>query len=363
MGLSALKKLEAETAGWPLHVFHLANTDAAEIAEVVETVFHPVVKCVPDPSSNAVIVRAADETVEDIERLLNKLDDGALVEKPEMRVFTLKHARGEELAETIEHALGDQIDEIRCTFDRGASALVVSAPEDGLRRVGELIAVLDVRSDSRRIPDAQNVRIFSLKHAGPDDVMGDMLEMVFGERGSFALDENRRLVIVKAPDSLFPVVEGILETLDSPSAPQPERVRLRLVWLVSGLKLEDEEAPEPPEDLEDVVAELGKIGVAGLRLAAQTLAAASGGEFRVKATPMLRNRCRLMIEGEILEGPAPETRLRLELEAVEQTPDREVELCNLETTVTAPLGHPVVLGVTPMGRMTSVFVLQMLPGT
>ena len=36
------------------------------------------------------------------------------------------------------------------------------------------------------------------------------------------------------------------------------------------------------------------------------------------------------------------------------------EVCNLQTEISAPPGHLVVLGMTPTGTMTSVFVVQVL---
>jgi hypothetical protein len=36
------------------------------------------------------------------------------------------------------------------------------------------------------------------------------------------------------------------------------------------------------------------------------------------------------------------------------------QICNLQTQITTPLGHAVVLGVTPTESMTSVFVVQVL---
>ena len=36
------------------------------------------------------------------------------------------------------------------------------------------------------------------------------------------------------------------------------------------------------------------------------------------------------------------------------------EICNISTEISAPIGHFVVLGVTPTRSMTSVFVVQVL---
>ena len=129
----------------------------------------------------------------------------------------------------------------------------------------------------------------------------------------------------------------------------------------------------PPADLKDVVDELAKISVTDLKLAAQTVVQSSGREFRIEATPRLDNPCELTVTGEALDEAAPQPRMRLSLEALEyeewhlrtgRDASRRMQtrdLCTLETTVSAPPGHAVVLGVTPTQEMTSVFVLQILP--
>ena len=47
-------------------------------------------------------------------------------------------------------------------------------------------------------------------------------------------------------------------------------------------------------------------------------------------------------------------------------PSRSVErlktLASIQTTIDAPIGHFVVLGVTPIGERTSVLVVQLQPG-
>jgi hypothetical protein len=40
-------------------------------------------------------------------------------------------------------------------------------------------------------------------------------------------------------------------------------------------------------------------------------------------------------------------------------PTETHRLCEIETTVVAPLGHTVVVGTAPVGKMTSVFVVQL----
>jgi hypothetical protein len=52
--------------------------------------------------------------------------------------------------------------------------------------------------------------------------------------------------------------------------------------------------------------------------------------------------------------------LHISITADCERPGKRQRLCNLETNISAPLGHLVVLGVTPTDASTSVFVVQVL---
>ena len=90
-------------------------------------------------------------------------------------------------------------------------------------------------------------------------------------------------------------------------------------------------------------------------------------EFGLHCTTVLDDRpCEVSMAGSLREALDEAASLRIEIRAEGYLPelgDNKRNLCDLETEVVAPLGHPVVLGVTPVGQRTSVFVLQVLPDT
>src|SRR5262249_8783406 len=151
-----------------------------------------------------------------------------------------------------------------------------------------------------------------------------------------------------------------------PAGQQAEELRVRVVWLVSGLARED---AVPPPDLGDVLAELTKLGIDKPRLAAQTLVNALPGQsFKVDGSAKLEGTCRLAIAGVRGEKKAPPS-MHLDVKATrEGEPQKgfaggrrsEEQICSLSTHITTPLGHAVVLGVTPTDGLTSVFVVQVL---
>ena len=52
---------------------------------------------------------------------------------------------------------------------------------------------------------------------------------------------------------------------------------------------------------------------------------------------------------------------QLQLDVLATKQNANAVLCQLKTTIKAPIGQSVVLGVTPLDSMTSVFVVQVRP--
>lgn len=167
------------------------------------------------------------------------------------------------------------------------------------------------------------------------------------------------------------ITEKLIQELDSGSAgPGAESRRVRLVWLVSIPTL----SPAPP-DLQDVLDELQAMGVRDLRLAAQHIVeTTSGNTFEIQSAPAAFDHCRLKIEGKLEQARTQPPRLEVAItasgapkadpdtpSAFPQAPRPAVpDLATLRTAIVAPPGHKVVLGVTPIGPHTSVFVIQLL---
>lgn len=318
---------------------------------------------------NRIVARGAESVVAQATELITQLDVPGESDKHQTRVSQLAHVAAEDACDLLDDTFGRE-EGFHCTHDPRTNTLIVTASEVTFLRVEQLLKALDVpQQDAGDQPD---VRVFPLRHVAPDDTLEEALELVLDDRGSFAIDRARKQVLVKAPFTTQERVESILEHLDVPlgagGSASPER-RLRLVWLVSGLERED--AAPPPGDLKEVIEELAKIGVTDLKLAAQTVVTLAGSEFAITASPILDKPCELTIEGVRGESGDPnQLELRLKVREVFEyvTPAKPGkasseriglrDLCQLETTVSAPPGHAVVLGVTPIGKMTSVFVIQ-----
>jgi hypothetical protein len=133
-------------------------------------------------------------------------------------------------------------------------------------------------------------------------------------------------------------------------------MQVRLVWLVDASIAEETGTPVP-DDLAEAIAKLSrKMGVGELRTAAQMFVNANASEvgtFRSTGTALVGGPCELEFEGVL-------TKQGRRLEVGVDAKKGEKALCHIRTTINARPGHPVILGMTPVDSMPSVFVVELL---
>jgi hypothetical protein len=283
----------------------------------------------------------------------------------DFQVVALKYARATEVARLLQETYAAKEAAVRIVADPATNQLVISAAAAQITEIRGLIAKIDVVSDNEAV---RRLKVYELRSLEPDKALEDALRLVFsGSAGSaggnFSLDRARKLVIVSADENTLRTVEALLVRLDERVADRPfEDVQVRVVWLASGPAREDN-APQPPDDLKEVLPGLAKLGIDRPRLVAQTLVNVTpNAEFQAKGVAKLDAPCRFTVTGRFsLKKEMPS--LEISLAATRQRePDKaQEEVCNLQTEINAPLGHLVVLGVTPTDSATSVFVVQVLP--
>lgn len=296
-----------------------------------------------------------------------------------LRVYALRNAKATEVYKLIER-LWSGPTSIRVVPDARTNALIVSAPKEASEQVTDLVKLLDVPDEK---PQEQRVEIFALKYVRASDLLQTLQQTLTGDRPhplNLACDPSTNALLVSGSPADLETTKELISLLDRPTPVEPRLGRkVRIVWLVSDMDL-----PPPPPDLKDVIDELDSLGVRNLRLVTQNMIQTiSGEEFSIQCTPPGFLNCRVRIQGKFEENGAGTPRLRLSLNAVGKVPPKEPpappslsptpsptpppssgpsELATLMTTVFAPPGHKVVLGVTPIDQYTSVFVIQILPG-
>jgi len=297
-----------------------------------------------------------------------------------VRIFALKYAKAEEVAKTISKAAPGR-PPILAVPDYRTNAVIITTAAERFKVVEELVKLLD--APARDTASGHNVQVVILKNARASELAKMLQPMV--PDAIFAADSLSNTLVFSASDSTKMIVEQLVQRLDQerPGAEPPQGRKVRVVWLVSGLDL-----PAPPPDMKDVTEELATMGVEGLGLGAQSIVqTVSSGKFSVQCSPVAFSRCRLEMKGTLEEdrnGP-PRVELTLSAMGLLQPPPPVVpqptpaagplppqpvlpspgpnQLASISTTLMAPPGHKVVLGVSPIEKYTSVFVIQVLPGT
>jgi hypothetical protein len=241
--------------------------------------------------------------------------------------------------------------------------------------------VREFAAPQERTSSLHDVRVFTLKHLEPDSALREIARMITQSfpDASFAIDAQRKALIVRGSDeAVFHRMEKVLHGLDVPvAATRQKEVRVRIVWLVTGWQQDDSVSPPPP-DLKEAIAELAKVGFEKPRLIGQSMANVMlNRRFETVGTAVPEGLYYTWkTEGTVTEAPGGWLKLNISLRAnnrdaiqrFEQgrTPIQELgsaalPLFNITTEITTPPGHFVVLAMTPTGKQTSAFVVQVLP--
>jgi hypothetical protein len=275
----------------------------------------------------------------------------------------------------LKEALGGK--GVRVIGDDRTNSLLVSANDSALDAVKKLLVTLDKEATREKFEHGLN--IIRLRHIRADNLLESALKTVLGHGPvKIALDPTTNSVMLAGERSATDALAVLIERLDQPPRKEPagREMQVRVVWLASGPRSDDvKEAPQPPADLKEVVAELAKIGVRDPILVSQAVVnAATNGNFEIQGSAHLApaapghppTPCSLTVSGEVIDKPGETPALQVNIAATGTTlrglsaANRPTPICRIQTQIAAPLGHPVVLGVTPTDHTTSVFVVQLI---
>jgi len=279
----------------------------------------------------------------------------------ETQVHSLKHANAVELAEVLGRAYVQGKNDGRVVAEPRTNTVIVVAPPTEMALIRELIKQIDRPAPADDLT-RQQLAIMQLRSAEPNEAFESALNLILGKH-QYAIDRVRKTIVVNADEPLKAKVEALVARLDAESpARAPQDVQIRVVWLINDGEQEDKKSPPPPEDVKDVLPALAKMGITRPGLAAQFLVTVtSDQDFRVHGraamTWMTTGGIHISADGryaEMKSGPELRISLRGKLEP-------EGEFLSLDSTISAPMGQFIVLGMTPFYQTTSVFVIQVLP--
>ncbi len=291
----------------------------------------------------------------------------------QLEVYRLKYADVSSLASM----LAEVAPQARISVGQDPKTMIVLAPPEEQAAVREFIEKTDLPPQKS---EEEQLKVFQIVNADPAVLLEAISEIFDSDRIRLAVDPRTNAILAKGPERDLNIVEAILLRLDEQAGRElarPQAFRVRVVWLASGLS--SEEAAEPAADLKEVLVELRKVGVDGLRQVGQVMVMTlSGSDFEVSCAPMLgETRADTEINGRLQEAEGvPYLNIDISGSRLAYVPlptpteirpgpnrvQRAELVARLATEIVAPCGQYVVLGVTPAAKMTSVFVVQVTPG-
>lgn len=275
----------------------------------------------------------------------------------EVRVYKLDHADASFLA----RLLRDTLPVRTLVADPRINSLIVSGSRESITKLEAILPNLDVHS----VSDERHVRVYVIRHRPVDDALQQMLVTMLSDRSArIAMDSARSLVIVSGHHAHHRMVQEILAELDTPVAGDPAAERAapsdrqfmdyRFFWLLSGADLG---APgEVPEELQEVIQEMGALGIADLHLITQNTVRTGEGTFELEMGPANRasEKWSMAIRGKtawIEEG-----RPTLDIQLTGVVPGGEVPHASFAMNLSPLMGRPTAIAF-PHGDRTSVFVV------
>ncbi|HWY88638.1 MAG TPA: secretin N-terminal domain-containing protein [Gemmataceae bacterium] len=297
----------------------------------------------------------------------------------EVHTFPLRHARAYEVAELLNKIFADT--RMQVVSDDRTNSLLVRVAAVKFAEIRNLVDKLEIEAADTK--PVHKISVYSLRSIEPDDALEAGLKVLFkGSTGNFAIDRARKTVIVSANQATTDIVETVLAKLEVLQKERPAQdMQIRVVWLVNSTEKADADdtpalaLPAPGDDLKEVLPGLAKLGIAEPRVAAQFfISAKSNRAFQASGTERLYRPVDIMVSGHFGDSrEMPDMRISIEVSADSNSqgfrakkggaasppePPTKKVLSHLETNISAPPGHLVVLGVTPMNGMTSAFVVQ-----
>jgi|GEM_PF-4234755 len=293
----------------------------------------------------------------------------------ELEVVPVLHAPAEYIGLTLRNVLRT----VRITPDDRTNSLIVVGTRQELDTAKQLLASIDVRVDEERmnLPEetGKQVRSYGVQHTQVDQeflrTLSNLLRTTDYEKSSLqlALDQRQNQVIASGELAYLNALGALVTMLDQPvdttiDTSTPGELSVRLLWLVGG---NTGTSRSVPADVDQVVEELTRYGVEDLKLGAQAMIRVSADDdFSTTFSSSLTTRWTHEVSGRVLTTADGALRLDIDVGAIGDAVPRQGEqpgpigkqVIEFKTTIHTSAGHFVVLSMSPVGDMDSVYVLQ-----
>ncbi|MFO0895770.1 MAG: secretin N-terminal domain-containing protein [Phycisphaerales bacterium] len=234
-----------------VRVYPLSQADSADVAKALQQALDsraaarpgapkPVVAA--ERSSNSVVVTAAGDDLEAIEKLIQPLDSGVAKESAQVRTVFLRQARAETVAPLVEKLLAEQSlvnpadlpqwaraeyvrtrlagagrTPVRVAADSRLNAVVVAAPTAVLNVAEQLIGQLDAGGAAGQ--GERTVRVLTIRDAEAGEIASALEQVFAGESGAepppvIRVNAASNSLLVRASERQFAVISQVVDRLD-----------------------------------------------------------------------------------------------------------------------------------------------------
>lgn len=234
--------------------------------------------------------------------------------------------------------------------------------------MGQQAPVASPAKESQPQPEEKSIQVFRLEYADAETLAGVIAQIVGGLNVAF--DKLSNSIVVSGTRNNLKFAEALALRLDSRDIIERAHfspVSVRVVWLVEG----DDSAAAPANDLKGVLVELNRMGLKQLGQVAQAVVRSQEeGTFQISCSPLLENKpTMLSANGRIsaregLQIHISATRRGAPEAAAADKPARlgaaetTEKLIDLNVNTVFSTNDYIVLAVAPIGKITSVFVIQ-----
>ncbi|MCG3124989.1 MAG: hypothetical protein GIKADHBN_03499 [Phycisphaerales bacterium] len=248
----------------PMRILKVRTSDAANLAQVLQQAYSVrsaeqrgkfPVDIQADAATNTLLVSAHPDLLPEIEKVVAELNETTSADATgrEIRIFPLKVARAEELAQTIDQMFPDPpvpIDprtrqprpdlkaprEVVVRADRATNSLIVDAPAQRLAGFEQIVKSLD----QQKLAENIEIRTYRIERASLDAVAGALRNLaasgsliaghaVAAGSVTVSTEPTNRALIVSGPVEVFAGVERVVKELDG--APDRPQTSLRMYAL------------------------------------------------------------------------------------------------------------------------------------
>jgi len=247
----------------PLRILKLRTSDASNLAAVLQQSYdrRPAdqkarlpVEIQSDPATNTLIVSAHADVLPEVEAIVTNLNEQQAMdaEGREIRIFPLKVARAEELAQTIDQMYPEppmprdprtgqprpdlqRSREIVVRADRATNSLIVDAPAKRLSGFEQIVKNLD----QQKVAENLELRSYRVERADLNAVATTLKNLaaagtIYGNQpagGATAVisvdtEPTTRTLIVSGPSQIFAQVEEVLRKVDGPPDLPPTGLKM-----------------------------------------------------------------------------------------------------------------------------------------